>query len=113
MGIKKWFLTVPMALVLLTGCSVTDFLVYKIDINQGNYVDQDDIEKLKTGMTQDQVRYVLGSPMLVEKGYPNTWYYIYYLEKGHKKPIQQNLILKFDDLGRLSKLSGDMLNNKS
>ncbi len=66
-------------------------LVYRIDINQGNYVEQSAVDKLKFGMTKAQVRYVLGSPMLVENGYPNTWYYIYHHTPGHGDSVQKIL----------------------
>ena len=79
MQLKKWLVAVPLAMTLLTGCSVLERLVYRIDINQGNYVEQSAVDKLKFGMTKAQVRFVLGSPMLIENGYPNTWYYIYTL----------------------------------
>ena len=38
--------------------------VYKIDINQGNYLSQDMIDKLKEGQTKQQVRLVLGTPLI-------------------------------------------------
>ena len=72
MQLKKWLVAVPLAMTLLTGCSVVEKLVYRIDINQGNYVEQSAVDKLKFGMTKAQVRFVLGSPMLIENGYPNS-----------------------------------------
>ncbi|MDV7105251.1 outer membrane protein assembly factor BamE [Vibrio sp. TH_r3] len=107
MQFNKWLAAVPLALTLLTGCSLAEKLVYRIDINQGNYVEQDSVDKLKFGMTKEQVRYVLGSPMLVENGYPNTWYYIYHHKEGHNDPIQKNLFIKFSDTGTLLSLEGD------
>ncbi|MCW8331969.1 outer membrane protein assembly factor BamE [Photobacterium sp. SDRW27] len=96
-----------LALSLLGGCSVVERLVYRIDINQGNYLDQKDINTLRYGMNKEQVSYVLGSPMLVEPEYPNTWYYVYYHKPGHDKPEQKNLILTFDAQNLLTGLSGD------
>ncbi|HFU0519335.1 TPA: outer membrane protein assembly factor BamE, partial [Vibrio parahaemolyticus] len=51
MQLKKWLVAVPLAMTLLTGCSVLEKLVYRIDINQGNYVEQSAVDKLKFGMT--------------------------------------------------------------
>ncbi|MCZ8497842.1 outer membrane protein assembly factor BamE [Vibrio lentus] len=51
---------------MLTGCSLLEKLVYRVDINQGNYVEQEAVDQLKFGMTKTQVRYVMGSPMLIE-----------------------------------------------
>lgn len=108
MQLKKWlFVAAPLSVTLLSGCSVAERLVYRIDINQGNYVEQPAVDRLRVGMTQDQVRYVLGSPMLIENGYPNTWYYIYHHTEGHQDSQQKNLIVQFDDQGTLAALNGD------
>jgi len=96
-----------LALSLLGGCSVVERLVYRIDINQGNYLDQKDINTLRYGMNKEQVSYVLGSPMLVEPEYPNTWYYVYYRQPGHNEPEQKNLILTFNAQNQLTGLTGD------
>ncbi|CCN35366.1 small protein A [Vibrio nigripulchritudo SO65] len=107
MQFKKWIIAVPLALTMLTGCSVAEKLVYRIDINQGNYIEQNAVDQLKFGMSKEQVRFVLGSPMLVENGYPNTWYYIYHHTKGHDDSIQKNLFVRFDTNERLVKVEGD------
>ncbi len=107
MRIKKWLVAVPLALTMLTGCSLLEKLVYRIDINQGNYVEQEAVDQLKFGMTKTQVRYVMGSPMLIENGYPDTWYYIYHHQKGHEDPIQKNLVVNFDATGTLVTINGD------
>lgn len=98
---------VTLAVSLLGGCSVVERLVYRIDINQGNYLEQKDIDTLRYGMNKEQVQYVLGSPMLVEPEYPNTWYYVYYHKPGHDPVQQKNLILKFNDQNQLVNLDGD------
>jgi outer membrane protein assembly factor BamE len=108
MHLKKSFFLVPLAMFMLSGCSaVTDLLVYRIDINQGNYVEQKAVDKLKFGMSKEQVRYVMGTPMLVENGYPNTWYYIYHHVQGHEDPVQKNLVVHFNQSGSLVKVTGD------
>jgi len=96
-----------LALSLLSGCSVIERLVYRIDINQGNYLEATDVDRLRFGMNKEQVRFVLGSPMLVEPSYPNTWYYVYYKQPGHEESIQKNLILTFDDQNLLIGMTGD------
>ncbi|MGF1681030.1 outer membrane protein assembly factor BamE [Photobacterium makurazakiensis] len=98
---------ITLAASLLGGCSVVERLVYRIDINQGNYLEQKDIDNLRYEMNKEQVQFVLGSPMLVEPEYPNTWYYVYYHKPGHDEPQQKNLILKFNDQQQLISLEGD------
>ncbi|GLT19442.1 outer membrane protein assembly factor BamE [Vibrio zhanjiangensis] len=108
MQIKKWLvIALPLSMTLLSGCSLLERLVYRIDINQGNYVEQKAVDQLKFGMTKEQVRFVLGSPMLVENGYPNTWYYIDHQTEGHQDSVQKNLIAHFNDKGELINIEGD------
>lgn len=108
MDLKKWILAIPFALSMLTGCSIAEKMVYRIDVDQGNYVEQGQVNQLRYGMTKEQVRYVMGSPMLVENGFPDTWYYIYNSTKGHKDTVQKKLIAYFDpNNGRLGKIEGD------
>src|SRR5678815_5423335 len=69
----------------LTGCATMDqylptwrsFGVYKIDVNQGNYLSQDMVDKLKVGMTQAQVRQVLGTPLIASPFRADRWDYVY------------------------------------
>lgn len=107
MQLKKWLILAPLTLTLLSGCSVVERLVYRIDINQGNYVEQPLVDQLRIGMSKDQVRYVLGSPMLIENGYPDTWYYIYHHTEGHEATQQKDLIVHFDESQKLRAIEGD------
>ncbi len=113
MQLKKWLIAVPLAMTMLTGCSLLERLVYRIDINQGNYVEQEAVNQLKFGMSKEQVRYVLGSPMLIENGYPDTWYYIYHHTEGHHFSEQKDLIVDFNDQGLLMEVSGDFPASKN
>jgi outer membrane protein assembly factor BamE len=107
MQFKKWLIIAPLAITMLTGCSVLEKVVYRIDINQGNYIEQEAVDQLKFGMTKEQVRYVMGSPMLIENGFPDTWYYIYHHTAGHDKPVQQNLVINFAPSGTLVDIAGE------
>lgn len=107
MQLKKWLVVIPLSVTMMTGCSLLEKLVYRIDINQGNYVEQEAVDQLKFGMSKEQVRFVMGSPMLIENGVPNTWYYIYLHTEGHNDSIQKNLFVHFNDDGRLKAIEGD------
>lgn len=51
-------------LMMTAGCSTLERVVYRPDINQGNYLVANDVAKIHTGMTQQQVAYTLGTPMM-------------------------------------------------
>lgn len=69
---------------------------YKMDIRQGNFVTAEMREKLKLGMTRQQVRYVLGTPMVSDAFHGNRWDYVYLLEQHGKLVEQRRLTLHFD-----------------
>jgi len=86
------------SLLLLSSCGrVTGpFSVYKMDIRQGNFVTTDMREKLKLGMSRQQVRYVLGTPMVNDAFHENRWDYVYLLEQRGKRVEQQRLTIYFE-----------------
>jgi len=69
---------------------------YKMDIRQGNLVTAEMREKLKLGMSKQQVRYVLGTPMISDAFHGNRWDYVYQLERAGKVVDEQRLTLYFD-----------------
>ncbi len=100
-------ITLTAAAVLLamtTGCSTFNRIVYRPDINQGNYLVASDVAKIHTGMTQRQVAFTLGTPMLHDPFGTDTWYYVFRQEPGHSRPTQQTLILTFDSNGVLTSI---------
>ena len=102
-------ITLILASVLLASCSglSTPLLSpYKMDIRQGNYVTPEMREKLKLGMTKQQVRYVLGTPMLADAFHGDRWDYPYRLEQRGEIVEKQLLTLYFDG-DRLARVEDD------
>jgi outer membrane protein assembly factor BamE len=88
--------------LVVTGCSI-----YRIDIQQGNIIDQDDLNQVSLGMTQHQVRYILGTPIVQDPFHKDRWDYLYSLKKGKKKAVTKNVTLHFDKK-KLVKIEGTM-----
>lgn len=81
----------------LTACSHYKFpWVYRIDVEQGNIVDDDKLAQLQVGMTQNQVRYLLGSPMVQDTFDNSRWDYYYSFRTGKGKFDRKRLTLRFD-----------------
>lgn len=59
--------------------------VYQAPLSQGNFVSEEDLEKVEVGMTRSQVRFLLGTPMIDDPFHKNRWDYIYYLRIGREK----------------------------
>lgn len=82
----------------LSGCSfLYDTFVYQIDITQGNYIDDEKLAKVEIGMSQEQIIYVLGSPMLIDQFDSSKWYYIRYIKPGGEDIQQSEMLLTFND----------------
>ena len=71
--------------------------VYRIDVPQGNYLEQKDIDKLQIGMTKDQVKFILGSPVLVDSFNNETWHYVYSFKSGRSKKynMRKDFVINF------------------
>ena len=83
--------------LLLSSCSGVPFLTpYKMDIRQGNFVTLEMRDKLKLGMSKQQVRYVLGTPLVSDAFHGNRWDYIYRLEHDRKIVDQQHITIYFE-----------------
>jgi outer membrane protein assembly factor BamE len=65
----------------LTSFNLASVGVYKLDINQGNYITSDQVERLKVGQTRQQVRQVLGTPLLADPFHAERWDYIYQFQR--------------------------------
>ncbi|MES9880630.1 MAG: outer membrane protein assembly factor BamE [Sedimenticola sp.] len=81
-------------------------LVYRPDIQQGNVVDQEVINKLKPGMSKNQVSYLMGTPMLVDVFHQERWDYLYRVTTGDGEITQERIGIYFED-DRLIRIDGD------
>lgn len=92
--------------LLLAGCSSTPMLPlkpYRIDVQQGNYVTQEMLAKLKPGMTRSQVRFALGTPLIVDPFRNDRWDYFYMMHKAGELTEQRvvTAIFRGDELLRI------------
>lgn len=100
----KSLLAAAVVALSLTACSTVQKVVYRIDVPQGNYLEQDKIDQLKVGMTPEQVEYLLGTPMLKNIFETHRWDYVFIKREGYKDPEQRNLFVYFDATGLVSKI---------
>ena len=95
----------------LTACSSLRFPgVFRIDIGQGNIITEGSREKLKLGMTPNQVEYVLGSPAIQDPMNPGRWDYVYSYQSGKGGYVENRLTLYFDQ-GGLRKIDDSEFRN--
>ena len=82
--------------------------VYRVDIPQGNYLEQKNIDKIQVGMTKEQVKFILGSPVVIDAFDADSWNYVYRFKSGRseKLNIQKNFTITFED-NKLIAAEGD------
>ena len=69
--------------------------VYRAAISQGNFIEQEDLDQLETGMTRSQVRFLLGTPMIDDPFHKNRWDYVYYAKLGRRDTIAKRWVSVF------------------
>lgn len=107
------YMRFALALVLLlAGCKQVPVLPsltpYKIDIQQGNHVTQEMVEKLKPGMSRAQVRFLLGTPLVVDPFRNDRWDYVYLYYKAGELTEQRRVSVIFED-DKLKRVDGDVV----
>lgn len=96
------------ACLWLGACSIADWrLVHRIDVQQGNVIDQDMLNQLRPGMTRRQVQFVLGSPMVADVFHQDRWDYIYRMQTGAGELETEHVTLYFEE-DVLDRISGTL-----
>jgi outer membrane protein assembly factor BamE len=83
---------------LASGC------VYRINIQQGNFLNQSQVNTVKEGMTRSQVRYLLGTPMVADSFNKERWDYIYYLKVGRTRHVDSRRVTVWFDGDKVARL---------
>lgn len=93
---------------LLAGCSVVQKIgPHRIDVQQGNALDPENVARLKLGLNRSQVRFLLGTPLVVDPFHGDRWDYVYvFYEAG--KLVEQKRITLFFDGDVLVRIEGDV-----
>jgi outer membrane protein assembly factor BamE len=95
----------------VSACSSVPRIVneYKIDIQQGNVLTQDMVYQLRPGLSKDQVKFILGTPVLMDMFHANRWDYVYRLQKGSTGTVEmRKFSTYFDADGKLVRVAGDV-----
>ena len=104
----RYFLILLFALLTACGSAAPSVKPFKMDIQQGNVVTSKMLLQLRPGMTKSQVRFIMGTPLIVDSFHKDRWDYFYQLRQAGKIVEQRRVILDFDkDL--LTKVRGDVV----
>ena len=95
MNINLKVITLLLSVLLLSNCSIPR--IFQVVISQGNLVDQEMLDKLEIGMTESQVKFVMGTPLISDTFYPNRWDYFTSVTQGENSYTNQKITLYFKD----------------
>ncbi|MBE0594874.1 MAG: outer membrane protein assembly factor BamE [Burkholderiaceae bacterium] len=100
--------------ILLGACASRDasrsgiFEPYRIDLPQGNYLTGEMLERVRPGMSPEQVRFALGSPLLIDVFRPDQWNYVFrYLHANGSAELRKVVIVFEND--RVARIDADPL----
>jgi outer membrane protein assembly factor BamE len=114
--LSRWVPAVSAALLcaLLPACKsvevpkVPGITPYRMVIQQGNFISQEMVAQLKPGMTKEQVRFVLGTPLVTDIFHADRWDYVFFREASNGKREQRNLSVIFEN-NKLARVLGDLM----
>jgi outer membrane protein assembly factor BamE len=112
-GATKLSTNLLIALSLAAAFAGTSGCVYRMNIQQGNFLEARTVDQLQVGMTRSQVRYLLGTPMVPDAFDKERWDYLYYFKTGRlRKPEERHLIVFFKE-DKVEKFQKDNVPNKA
>ena len=98
---------------LILICIISTSCVYRPDLQQGNLLKIENIDRIELGMTKSQIRYLLGGPVMGNPYESDRWDYIYlYQNRMNAEPSADDqrywLIVNFED-GKVTQIEKDVL----
>ncbi|MDR0563758.1 MAG: outer membrane protein assembly factor BamE [Azoarcus sp.] len=107
MQLRNLTVTAIFSVFTLSACTL--FAPYRIDIRQGNDVDDAMLAQVKPGMTREQVRFALGSPLVADAFHSDRWDYVYRFKAGNGNKIQQRAVSVFFVGDKLVRIEADIV----
>lgn len=95
-------LLAALAALTLTGC------VYRVDVQQGNLLDEEDIDSVQAGMTRSQVRFLLGTPVVEDSFQRDRWDYVYYFRRGSSNREEKRWLIVWFDGDKVKEMQRDV-----
>lgn len=93
--------SLALAIAMLTGC------IYRIDVQQGNLLEESAVDQVEVGMTTSQVQFLLGTPTVEDAFHEGRWDYPYYLRHGRSKKLSARWVTVYFENGRVARIDKD------
>ncbi|MBT8441917.1 MAG: outer membrane protein assembly factor BamE [Gammaproteobacteria bacterium] len=100
---RRLALSLLLAATLLLGACV-----YRVDVQQGNLLEDSDVDAVQVGMTRSQVRFLLGTPIIADTFHQERWDYIYYFRQGRQRKAERHWMIVYFDGDKVSRILKDV-----
>jgi outer membrane protein assembly factor BamE len=109
--VRTWSIPALCFALALAGCASEGDRklpgVYRVDIQQGNIIEQEMLDKLRPGMDRNQVKFIMGTPAITDPFHADRWDYVFTLSKSGRRRQQRHITVHFKD-DRLWYVEGDV-----
>lgn len=93
---------------LIVAAALLGACVYRVDVQQGNLLEDSDIDAVQIGMTRSQVRFLLGTPVIEDSFHQDRWDYIYYFRQGRQRIADRSWLIVYFDGDQVSRILKDV-----
>jgi outer membrane protein assembly factor BamE len=100
---RKWTVLLCMAIVL----AISSGCVYRANISQGNLIKEEDLDQVELGMTKNQVRFLLGTPLVDDPFHVDRWDYVYFITIGRQDAKFKRWVTVIFDEGKVGEIRKD------
>jgi outer membrane protein assembly factor BamE len=102
-----------MAVLFLASCGsarlpLPEIAPYRMEIQQGNFISQEMVSQLKPGMSKDQVRFILGTPLITDSFHADRWDYLFRRQKVNSSELEHRKLTVFFAEGKLTRVESDV-----
>lgn len=105
----KSILSLAFAISVAACTWVPSISPHRMEIQQGNFVSQDMVAQLKLGMSKDQVRFILGTPLIADVFHADRWDYVFTRMRSNSRELEQRRIAVYFEGGKLKRVDGDVV----
>lgn len=101
--------SLPRLGVFAIACLALSACVYRINIQQGNLLEEDTIDQVEIGMSKSAVEFLLGTPMVADSFHEGRWDYPYYLKIGRSRDIVRRWVIVYFEDDRVARIERDVI----
>jgi outer membrane protein assembly factor BamE len=106
---KTILLSLTLALSAAACSYIPSVSPYRIEIQQGNFISQEALSQLKPGMTKEQVRFILGTPLVADLFHADRWDYMFLRQRANSSETERRHIAVFFEESKLKRIEGDVV----